>query len=131
MAYEGEGIDLSFTAAEDLSSHQYRFVHLADNTTVDLVDSGAEIPLGILQNAPESGEIAVVRVAGVSKLVMNAAVAVGALVKTEYIGATDNGKGDAADTEGDIARGLCLFASGAEDDVGTVLLCINETSVPA
>jgi len=130
MAYNAEGIDLSFAAGEDLSSHQYRFVHLADNDTVDLMDSGAEFPVGILQNAPESGETAVVRVAGISKLVMNAAVAVGALVKAEYVGATDNGKGDAADTEGDIARGVCLMASGAEDDVGTVLLCVNETSVP-
>ena len=110
---------------------QYRFVHQASDTTVDMVDSGAEFPIGILQNAPESGETAVVRVSGVSKLVMNDAVAVGVLVKCEYVGATDNGKGDAADTEGDIARGVCLMASGAEDDVGTVLLCVNETSVPA
>ena len=131
MAYEAGGIDLSFTAAEDLSGMQYRFVHQASDTTVDMVDSGAEFPVGILQNAPESGETAVVRVTGVSKLVMNDAVAVGALVKCEYVGAADNGKGDAADTEGDIARGLCNMASGAEDDVGTVVLCINETSVPA
>jgi len=131
MAYEAGGIDLSFTAAEDLSGMQYRFVHQASDTTVDMVDSGAEFPVGILQNAPESGETAVVRVTGVSKLVMNDAVAVGALVKCEYVGAADNGKGDAADTEGDIARGLCIMASGAEDDVGTVVLCINETSVPA
>lgn len=131
MAYEGEGIDMSFTAAEDLSGMQYRFVHQASDTTVDMLDSGAEFPVGILQNAPESGEVAVVRLTGVSKLVMNAAVAVGALVKAEYVGASDNGKGDAADTEGDIARGVCIFATGAEDDVGTVILCINETSVPA
>lgn len=130
MAYEGTGIDLSFIAAEDLSAMQYRFVHQASDTTVDMVDSGSEFPLGILQNAPESGEVAVVRVTGVSKLVMNAAVAVGALLKCEYVGASDNGKGDAADTEGDIARGMCIMATGAEDDVGVVVLCINETSVP-
>lgn len=131
MALDGPGIDLSFVAAEDLSGQQYRFVHQASDTTVDMLDSGTEFPVGILQNAPESGEVAVVRVSGVSKLVMNDAVAVGALVKAEYVGATDNGKGDAADTEGDIARGVCIFATGAEDDVGTVVLCINETSVPA
>jgi hypothetical protein len=131
MAKEYGGIDISFLAAEDLSGMQYRFVHQASDTTVDMVDSAAEFPVGILQNAPESGETAVVRVVGTSKLVMNDAVAVGALVKCEYVGATDNGKGDAADTEGDIARGLCIKASGAEDDVGAVVLCINETSVPA
>lgn len=120
----------SYLAAEDLSSHQYNFVHQASDTTVDLVDSGAEMPIGILQNAPESGEVAVVQLDGISKLVMNAAVAVGALVKVEYVGATDNGKGDAADTEGDIARGMCIKATGAEDDVGEVLLCLHEVSVP-
>jgi len=131
MAKEYSGLDISFLAAEDLSSHQYCFVHQASDTTVDLLDSGAEFPVGILQNAPESGETAVVRVMGTSKLVMNDAVAVGAQVKAEYVGATDNGKGDAADSEGDIARGVCIQASGAEDDVGAVLLIVNEWSVPA
>lgn len=131
MAKEYSGLDISFVAAEDLSSHQYRFVHQASDSTVDLMDSATEFPIGILQNAPESGEVAVVRVSGTSKLVMNAAVAVGVQVKAEYVGATDNGKGDAADTEGDIARGVCIQASGAEDDVGAVLLIVNEWSVPA
>ncbi len=131
MAITYDGQDISFTAAEDLSGHQYRFVHQASDTTVDLLDSGAEFPVGILQNAPESGEIAVVRIAGVSKLVMNDAIAVGVAVKAEYVDATDNGKGDAADTEGDIERGRVIFATGAEDAVGAVLLTCNETSVPA
>lgn len=130
MAIEHSGLDASFIAAEDLSAHQYNFIHQADDTTVDLVDSGAEFPLGILQNAPVLGETAVVRLTGTSKLVMNALVAVGALVKVEYVGATDNGKGDAADTEGDICRGVCIMASGAEDDIGAVLLCVHEVSVP-
>jgi len=131
MATDFGGITISKLAAEDLSSHQYCFVHLASDTTVDLVDSGTEFPIGVLQNAPESGEVAEVRISGTSKLVMNDAVAVGALVKCEYVGATDNGKGDAADTEGDIVRGVCIEATGAEDDVGAVLLCVNEMSVPA
>lgn len=130
MAIEYTGLDISFTAGEDLSGMQYQFVHQADDNSVDMLDSGSEFPVGVLQNAPESGEIAVVRIAGTSKLVMNDAVTVGTLVKAEYVGASDNGKGDAADTEGDIARGVCIQASGAEDDVGTVLLCVNELSVP-
>jgi len=132
MAIEFGGIDISFTAAEDLSAMQYRFVHQASDTTVDMVDSGTEIPVGVLQNAPESGEVAVVRVTGTSKLVMNAAVTVGTLLKCEYVGASDNGKGDAADTNGDYARAMCIMASGAEDDVGAVvLLGPTRISVPA
>lgn len=131
MAIEYGGRDISLVAAEDLSSHQFCFVHQASDTTVDLIDGATEWCVGILQNAPASGEIAVVRVDGTSKLVMNDAVAVGVLVKAEYVGATDNGKGDAADTDGDLARGLCIQASGAEDDVGAVLLCVAKISVPA
>jgi hypothetical protein len=130
MAWEERGLDVSFKAAEDLSGHKYRFVHLKDDDEVDLLDSGTEYPIGILQNAPASGEAAVVRVTGISKLVMNDAVAVGAKLKAEYVGATDNGKGDAADTDGDLCRAICVMAAGAEDDVGTVLLCSDTISVP-
>jgi len=130
MGTQFGGRDITFLAGEDLSSYQYRFVHMADDNTVDLLDNGGEFPIGILQNAPASGEEAVVRVEGISKLVMNAAIAVGVQVKCEYVSASDNGKGDASDTEGDISRGVVVVASGAEDDVGAVLLIVNETSVP-
>jgi hypothetical protein len=130
MAYEGPGIDLSFDAGEDLSSYQYCFVHLADDDTVDLLDAGDEYPIGILQNAPASGEVAVVRVSGVSKLVMNDALAVGLKIKAEYVDATDNGKGDAADTDYDNVRAISLTAAGAEDDVISVLL-VSDTLMVA
>ena len=107
MAIEYGGTDISFLAAEDLSAKQFTFVHQADDTTVDMIDSGAELCVGILQNAPVSGEVAVVRVDGTSKLIMNDAVAVGLLVKAEYVGAADNGKGDAADTNASSASNQC------------------------
>jgi hypothetical protein len=110
---------------------QYCFVHQAADGTVDMIDSGTEIPIGILQNAPELGETATVRMDGTSKLVMNDAVAVGVAVKAEYVGATDNGKGDAVDTDGDPGRGICIKASGAEDDVGAVRIIASKISVPA
>lgn len=125
MAIDFSGHDVSFAAGEDLSSFQYHFVHLANDTDVDLMDGATEFPVGILQNAPESGETAVVRIAGTSKLKMNGAVAVGALLKAEYVGAADTGKGDAADTDYDLVRGVCIMASGAENDVGAVLLCVS------
>ncbi len=131
MTVEYSGHDISMVAAEDLSGMQFQFVHQASDTTVDLLDSGAELSLGVLQNAPEIGETATVRIAGTSKLVMNDAVAVGVMVKAEYVGATDNGKGDAVDTDADPGRGLCIKATAAEDDVGAILLTIDSTSVPA
>ena len=58
-----------------------------------------------------------------------ARVAVGAALKCEYVGAADNGKGDAADTDLDLVRAYCIQASGAEDDVGEVLLTYHVLSV--
>jgi hypothetical protein len=129
MAYEGPGIDMSWLAGEDLSGYQYRFVHLASDTTVDLMDSAGEYPIGILQNAPASGEVAVVRVMGISKLIMNLAVAVGVKIKAEYVGASDNGKGDAGDTDYDNVRAISLTAAGAEDDIISVLLVADTLMV--
>jgi hypothetical protein len=109
-------------AAESLAAMQYRYVVQASDTTVRMANATTDIPLGILQNAPANAGTAVVRITGTSKLVMNAAVTVGTFVKCEYVGATDNGKGDAADTDKDVISGLCIKASGAEDDVGAVIL---------
>lgn len=122
MAWEDGGIDRTFLAAEDLSSYQYRFITIASDTTVQLPNGATEYPIGILQNAPVSGEEAVVRMVGISKLVMNDAVAVGVRLKMEYVSTSDNGKGDAADTNKDTVRAVTLQAAGAENDVIAVLL---------
>jgi hypothetical protein len=124
MAIERPVLTLAMKAGENLSSYQYRFVTQlgADNDTVVLMNAGTDIPMGILQNAPVAGEAAEVMVLGVSKLVANDAIAVGTWVKAEYLSATDNGKADAADTDKDNVCGLVVFASGAEDDLCSVLL---------
>lgn len=122
MAQSNWGVDLTFLAAESLADYQYRFITLADDTTVQLMNGATEYPVGILQNNPADGEMAVVRVIGISKLVMNAAAAVGVVLKSEYVSTSDNGKGDAADTLVDIIRAVVLKATGAEDDIATVLL---------
>lgn len=72
MAWENRGTDMSFVAGEDLSFAQYRFVELNSSEQAILSDDGATgaYCLGILQNAPSSGEAADVRVDGISKLVI-------------------------------------------------------------
>ena len=108
-------------AAEDLSSYQYHYV-VHGSAGMRLPDSADEVALGILQNAPESGEGAEVMILGKSKLVANAALAVGAFVKPEYVGAADAGKGEDAGTWWDVTRGMVIESAGAEDDVCSVLL---------
>lgn len=120
MATENRVLDLSFEAAEDLSSDQYRIVVLASGK-VRRPDSGVEVPLGILQNAPAAGEAAVVRLIGVSKCQLGETVAENEWVKLEYVGAADAGKGLDADGALDLAIGRCL-KGGDEDELGEVLL---------
>ncbi len=124
MAIDYTGLDLSFVAAEDLTGQQFMFVTQLgmSDSTVGLMNNATDPPIGILQNAPDTGEVAVVRVTGTSKLVMNGAIAVGVLVKAEYVGTSDSGKGDPADTEADLIIGLSIVASGAENDVGAIIM---------
>jgi hypothetical protein len=123
MATEQRILDISLEAKEDLSAYQYHYV-VRDATTgkARLMDAEDEDAEGILQNAPELGEPAAIRVAGISKLVANAALAVGKLVKPEYVGAADCGKGDDAGTLWEYARGIVLESAGAEDDLCSVML---------
>jgi len=68
MAYESPAIDLgTLTAAADLSDKQYYFVKLASATTVNVCTAITDLPIGILQNTPTSGQAADVRIFGVSK----------------------------------------------------------------
>ncbi len=111
----------SYKAIEDLSNDKYRFVVLTA-TGVRRPDNETEICLGILQNAPAINEAAVVMLAGRSKLEMNDALGLGAFVKAEYVSATDAGKGKTAAADLSHARGYVVEASGAEDDLGSVIL---------
>jgi hypothetical protein len=110
----------SFEAAEDLSNDQYRIVVL-DTGKVRRPNAGTDIPLGVLQNAPESGHAASVMLIGKSKIMLGEAVAENEWIKLEYVDAADAGKGLDADVALDLAIGRCLVG-GNEDDLGEILL---------
>lgn len=123
MSFELRGIDLTFPAAEDLSADKYRFVVLTSAGTVQRPDAATDIPIGVLQNAPDTaGKAATVRMmgSGASKIVLGATLAAGASVQPEYVGATDAGKAIAIVATGH--PGGVLLQGGVEDDLGTVLL---------
>jgi hypothetical protein len=122
MATENQILDLSFEAAEDLSSDQYSFVVLTSTGTVRRPDSEAEVALGVLQNAPASGEAAVVRILGTTKVTTNALLAIGTFVMQEYVSATDAGKAKTSAGAPAYTRGVIIEASSAEDDLATILL---------
>jgi hypothetical protein len=74
-AYESPQICFgTLTAAADLSSKQYHFVKLASATTVNVCSAITDVPIGVLQNDPESGEAAVIAIFGISKVVADGTI---------------------------------------------------------
>ncbi len=122
MTTENKILDLSYPAAEDLSADQYRWVVLTSAGTVRRPDSETEVAHGILQNAPEAGQAAAVRVIGVSKLEAGEALGVGAFVMPEYTDATDAGKGKVSSGAPAYTRAQVIEAAAAEGDLAGVLL---------
>lgn len=123
MAWENSILDISVEAAEDLSSDKYRYVVIdATSKKARRPDAANEKAIGILQNAPASGEAAAIRTDGFSKLVAAGQLAVNAMVTAEYVDAADAGKGLATTTGGDYVRGIVVEAAGAEDDLAVVRL---------
>ena len=90
MAYESAQIRFgNLTAGADLSSSQFYFVKLASATTVDVCSAITDIPIGILQNTPESGETATIAIFGISKVSADGTLAAGNLIGTSADGQAD------------------------------------------
>lgn len=121
MATENKILDVSFEAAEDLDEDQYRIVVLDSGKVRRPNHATTDIGIGVLQNAPEEGEAATVRLIGISKIQFGETVAEGEWIKHEYVDADDAGKGMDADTALDVAIGRCLVG-GDEDELGEILL---------
>jgi hypothetical protein len=112
-------LDKTFIAGEDLSSAQYYFVYISDDQTVSLCTTSHLDAIGVLQNDPKSGEEAVVRVIGTSKVKFGDAVAVGVRVISTTAGKAD-GIGSLSATE-QIVLGITLEAA-ANNDIAEILL---------
>lgn len=86
MAASLEPVIQAFEAGADLSALQYTFVkHGADGKKV--VGAGAdEKSVGILMNAPKSGEQAEVAVAGGAKLKSGGTIGLGASIRSDAAG---------------------------------------------
>ena len=84
MAYESPSISIgTLTAAADLSAKQYHFVKLASATTVNVCTAITDIPIGILQNNPDTaGDQCVVQIFGLSKVVADGTLAAGNVIGT-------------------------------------------------
>ena len=109
--------DVSKLAGEDLSAAQYMMVTLeSDGVSVTLADAITDIVYGVLQNAPDTGEAAVVRVEAETKVVASAALAVGVIV-----GPATTGKIQTA-VATQYPRGIVVSPSGADLDLAVIEL---------
>ncbi len=122
MSVENQVLRLSFEAAEDLSSYQWHFVTLNTSRQIQLLNSANDVAIGVLQDAPTSGQAGSVMILGESKVKANAALTVGKWVKPEYVSTSDCGKAEDAGTNWMASRGIIMTASSAEDDLASVLL---------
>lgn len=88
MAWESDSLpsDLTFKAAADLRALQYTFVKLDANGNVVACSAAGEKSIGVLQNKPNTGENALVRPHGMSKVVASAAIAANDFLTTTAAG---------------------------------------------
>jgi len=125
MAYEisNYSVKVTLVAAADLSALQYTFVKL-DSAGKAAAAAATDIPIGVLQNAPTSGQEAEVLIVGGTKIVAGAAISEGALV-----GTSSTGKAVALVAGTDTTKyvvGTLLTESGASGDVVTAVInCAN------
>ncbi|HSG63301.1 MAG TPA: hypothetical protein VLA24_17890 [Pseudomonadales bacterium] len=90
MAYEGQQIGIpGLTASADLSAKQFYFVKMSGEKTVTVCAAATDKPIGVLQNAPTSGQAANVCVVGVSKVSGDADLNFGDLIGTSADGQAD------------------------------------------
>jgi len=82
-------------ANSDMTAYQYYTVALRSDGKVELCDSTSDIVYGVLQNAPDSGEVASIKVAGESKVVLAAGVS---FANGNFVGPSSSGTAQVAVT---------------------------------
>lgn len=115
MSFISEGPVATLEAAADLSAKQYYIVDCTAAKKVNLAGDGA-VCIGVLENEPESGEAASVRIYGIAQVSAGAAISAGALVASDA-----NGQAVTA-TTGEFSIGVALEAAGAQNDIIAIKL---------
>jgi len=99
-------------AGESMTANQYYIVQLSAAGDIEVGEGATDLLVGVLQNKPASGEAALYRFAGTTKVVASAAVAIGAKLTT-----TAAGKAVTTTTAGDMVVGIALEAAAADGDI--------------
>jgi hypothetical protein len=121
VAYEiaNAAVKITLEAGEDLSAKQYFFVKISAGKAV-LCSGATDVPIGVLQNDPASGEEASITVVGGTKIKSSASIAAG--VK---IGTNGDGKADAKTAGSDTTEyivGQVILGAGADNEILTAVV---------
>lgn len=122
MAYEisNYSVKVTLVAGADLSALQYNFVKINSSGQAVACSGATDIPVGVLQNAPTSGQEAEVLVVGGTKIVAGAAIGEGAQVGT---GATGKAVALVAGTDTTkYVAGTLLTESAADGNIVTAVI---------
>jgi len=126
MAYEGPKITIpGLTASADLSAKQYYFVKVSGAGTVTVCAAATDVPVGVLQNAPASGEAAEVCAFGVTKVSSDAAVTAG-----NHIGTSADGQADPKVWGTDTTEYIVGQALETSTAAGGIIAALVQCAVP-
>jgi len=126
MAFEFSNYSVKITrvAGADLSALQYTFVKLSTTDTVVTCTAATDIPIGVLQNAPTSGQEAEILIVGGTKLTAGATIAIGNILGTTSAGAAS------VLTTSDTTKfvlGTAISGGASADVITAVINCANPT----
>lgn len=122
MAYEGpHTLKLTgLTASADLTAKQYYFVKISGDNTVTVCAAVTDVPIGVLQNAPDDGEAAEVVCIGVTKISGDEDLTAG-----DAIGSSSDGQAQVVTvgTETTVyLAGRVLYGNGAAGGLATAVI---------
>lgn len=121
MAVEGaQPLKTTAVAGADLSAKQYHYVKLNADNQVVICAAATDVPLGVLQNNPVSGDAAEICVVGETKLVGDADLDAGMLIGTSNDGQADR-KIPGTDTT-EYINGMVKIGNGAAGGLITALV---------
>lgn len=123
MAFENPVLTLTEVADSDLSGSVFRFVK---STAAGGVDAAgvADVAVGVLQNKPTAGQMAIYMTEGVSRVVASAAITKGTKVAPAALGKARTA------VSGDHVAGIALEAATAADQIITVKLAMGGAPLP-
>lgn len=113
MAYEISVMDYSWPANADLSAKQFYGMQLTTTETVDIADATVRC-VGVLQNAPTTGQAASIRMVGITRAIVDGSGT--AIVVMDALAPNASGILVKSTADNDEIIGYALQASTAAND---------------